>query len=183
MDEASIATVTNGSETPTLAWKNSDGKRFSDEHVFGWVENTQLDRESEFQVFVGTDSHRNGRFFKFITVICVYRVGKGGNYFYTEEWEPRERYVLGNVRGKKTKGNQKMRMFNEVERSVEMANRLFEATGVLPVVHVDASPSHRQEFTSEFSEQLKGYVIGSGFECVLKPDSFVANAIADKHSK
>lgn len=168
-------------ETPLL-WKNSDGKRFSDEHVFGWVGQTQYDRENEYQIIVGTDSHMAGRTFRFITVICVYRVGKGGNYYYTEEYEPRERYVIG-VRGKKVKGNQKMRMFNEVERSVEMANKLFDSTGVLPVVHVDASPSHRKEFTSEFSEQLKGYVVASGYECVLKPDSFVANAIADKHTK
>jgi hypothetical protein len=179
--ENTIDTVEVAAEVPLL-WKNSDGKRFAEDHVFGWVEKTQLDRENEYQVIVGTDSHMAGRQFRFITVICVYRVGKGGNYYYTEEYEPRERYV-GVARGKKVKGNQKMRMFNEVERSVEMANRLFDTTGVLPIVHIDASPSHRHEFTSEFSEQLKGYVVASGYECVLKPDSFVANAVADKHSK
>jgi predicted RNase H-related nuclease YkuK (DUF458 family) len=168
-------------EAPRL-WKNSDGKRFSEEHVFDWVTATKLDRENEYQVIVGTDSHMQGRSFRFITVICVYRVGKGGNYYYLETYEPRDRYVQG-ARGKKVKGNQKMRMFNEVERSVALAETLFEKTGVLPVVHIDASPASMKEFTSEFSDQLKGYVTASGYECVLKPDSFVANAVADKHTK
>lgn len=168
-------------ETPTL-WKNSEGKQFPQDHVFKWVSDTKLDRENEYQVIVGTDSHMHGRQFRFITVICVYRVGKGGNYYYLESYEPRERYVHG-ARGKRVKGNQKLRMFNEVERSVSMAEELFEKTGLLPVVHIDASPAARKEFTSEFSDQLKGYVTGQGYECVLKPDSFVANAVADKHTK
>lgn len=168
-------------EVPTL-WKNADGQRFSEQHVFDWVSGTKLDRENEYQVIIGTDSHMHGRTFRFITVVCVYRVGKGGNYFYLENYEPRDRYVQG-VKGKKVKGNQKMRMFNEVERSVEMAEKLLDATGIVPVVHIDASPSHRHEFTSEFSEQLKGYVIASGYECVLKPQSFVANCVADRHTK
>lgn len=168
-------------ETPTL-WKNSDGKRFAQEHVFNWVASTKLDRENDYQVIVGTDSHMHGRQFRFITVVCVYRVGKGGNYYYLETYEPRDNYVQA-ARGKKVKGNQKLRMFNEVVKSVELATSLFDQTGVLPVVHIDASPSHRKEFTSEFSDQLKGYVANNGFECVLKPDSFVANTVADKHTK
>lgn len=167
---------------PSL-WKNSDGKKFPQEFVFDWVSATKLDRENEYQVIVGTDSHMHGRQFRFITVVCVYKTGKGGNYYYLENYEPRDRYIHNNERGKKVKGNQKMRMFNEVERSVALAEELFDKTGVLPVVHIDASPATMKEFTSAFSDQLKGYVTSQGFECVLKPDSFVANAVADKHTK
>lgn len=177
VEETKVAT-----ESPLL-WKDSDGKRFSEAHVLEWVANTKNDFENEYQVIVGTDSHMAGRSFRFITVVCVYRVGKGGNYYYHESYEPRENYIQGNARGKKVKGNSKMRMFNEVERSVAMAEKILDVCGVIPVVHIDASPSHRHEFTSEFSEQLKGYVTASGYECVLKPDSFVANAVADKHTK
>lgn len=168
-------------ETPVI-WRNSEGKKFDQDHVFDWVSTTKLDRESEYQVIVGTDSHMHGRQFRFISVICVYRVGKGGNYYYLESYEPRERYVQPG-HGKRVKGNQKMRMFNEVERSIDLATSLFDATGVLPVVHVDASPSTMKEFTSEFSDQLSGYVVANGFTCVLKPTSFVANCIADRHTK
>lgn len=180
MNQAAVAVT---EETPPRVWKNYDGNKFAESHVLDWVRKTQLDHEHEYQIIVGTDSHMQGRAFRFITVICVYRVGKGGNYFYLETYEPRENYIAGNIRGKKVKGNQKMRMFNEVEKSIEIAELLVDQTSVIPVVHIDASPSSGKEFTSAFSDQLKGYVTGQGFECVLKPDSFVANAVADKHTK
>jgi len=163
-------------------WKNAIGESFTQEHVFNWAANTKRNLEADCQVIIGTDSHMHGWFFRFITVICVYRVGKGGNYYYLETSEPRGNYIQV-TRGKKFKGNQKLRMFNEVAKSVELAINLFDHTGILPVIHIDASPAHRKKFTSEFSDQLKGYVTNNGFECVLKPNSFVANAIADKHSK
>jgi len=168
--------------TKQMPWKNSDGTRFSEQHVLDWVSATKNDPENEYQVIVGTDSHMAGRSFRFITVVCVYRVGKGGNYYYLENYEPRENY-LGNNRGKKVKGNQKMRMFTEVERSIAMADKLLEFCSVIPVIHIDASPADRHEFTSEFSDQLQGYATACGYECVLKPYSFVANAVADKHTK
>lgn len=171
----------NTEKVPRL-WKNAENKRFAEEHVFDWVLSTKLDRKNDYQIIVGTDSHRHGDQFRFITALCVYCVGKGGNYYFLETYEPRDNYVQA-ANGKKIKGNQKLRMFNEVVKSVELATSLFDQTGVLPVVHIDASPSHKKEFTSEFSDQLKGYVASNGFECVLKPNSFVANAVADKHSK
>ena len=163
-------------------WKNADGARFSEEEVVDWVSKSQKDLETTCEVIVGTDSHMAGRSFRFITVVCVYRVGKGGNYYYLESYEPRENYLQGQ-KGRKVKGNQKLRMFTEVERSVAMAEKLLEFCGVVPTIHIDASPNDRKEFTSEFSDQLAGYVTGCGYECVLKPDSYVANAVADNHTK
>ncbi|NDB86489.1 MAG: hypothetical protein EB127_27895, partial [Alphaproteobacteria bacterium] len=75
------------------------------------------------------------------------------------------------------------RMYEEVRRALEVASELEKQTGRKPMVHVDASKSHKKAFTSSFSEQLKGYVVSSGFECILKPDSYVASCIADRHSK
>lgn len=169
-------------ETEKAIWKNADGKLATETEVFDWISRSRMDFENEYQIIVGTDSHMTGRHFRFITVVCLYRVGKGGNYFYLESYEPRDNYLHGQ-RGKKAKGNQKLRMFNEVERSVTLAEKLLETCGVIPVIHIDASPSNKKEFTSEFSEQLKGYVTASGYECMLKPSSWVANAVADKHSK
>lgn len=163
-------------------WKNSDGAKFTEEEVFNWVSASINNPEYECQVIVGTDSHMAGRSFRFITVVCVYKVGKGGNYYYYEDYEPRENYLQGQ-KGRKVKGNQKLRMFNEVERSIAIADRLLEICEVVPVIHIDASPAGRHEFTSEFSDQLQGYANSCGYECVLKPDSFVANTVADKHSK
>ena len=80
--------------------------------------------------------------------------------------------------------NQKMRMFEEVTKSIQLAVKMQELKGITPQVHIDASPeTNTKSFTSKFSEQLRGYVVSSGFECMLKPDSYAANTIADKHTK
>ena len=77
-----------------------------------------------------------------------------------------------------------MRMFEEVTKSLEIAMMMRDLKGIEAQIHIDASPeTNTKSFTSKFSEQLKGYVVSSGFECLLKPDSYAANAIADKHTK
>lgn len=75
------------------------------------------------------------------------------------------------------------RMFYEATLALETAQSIFDNTEALPVIHLDASPSGGTEVTSAFSDELNGYVVGCGFECVLKPWAFVASGIADKHSK
>lgn len=149
-------------------------KKISTPELFKILEDEMLSLDYESEVGVGTDSQIIGRTFRFITVVCVRRMGKGGYYFYRPEVQARDKYSLK---------NQKMRMFDEVAKSIELSLKLQEMTGITPTVHVDASPVENEEFTSDFSDQLKGYVQSCGFECMLKPDSYVASTIADKHSK
>lgn len=67
--------------------------------------------------------------------------------------------------------------------SIEVADFIVDKTGLIPEIHIDASPKGAGEFTSAFSDSLKGYAVSAGYECRLKPDSPIANAVADRHSK
>ena len=155
-------------------WRVTGSKeRYTDEEVFSYVKD-KMRKNSEIEVGVGTDSQFLGKLFKFTLVLCVYTPGKGGYYFYKNEQVPVQKYSVK---------NQKLRMFDEVAKSIELSLKLKEETGVLPTVHVDASPQCRKEFTSGFSDQLKGYVQACGFPCALKPESYVASRLADKHTK
>jgi uncharacterized protein len=129
----------------------------------------------EFEVGIGTDSQVIGRNFRFVTVVCLYKKGRGGFYFYKPESLPRDKYT--NMK------NQKLRMFDEVAKSIDLSMKFQEATGISPVVHIDASPAYSGEFTSNFSEQLRGYAQAMGFKALIKPESYVASGIADSHSK
>lgn len=154
-------------------------KRMTTEEVFDYVRNEHEKAAGglnavEIEVGIGTDSQVNGRNFRFVTVLCLYKKGKGGFYFYRPESLPREKYDIK---------NQKLRMFDEVSKSIELSLKLKEETGIDPVIHIDASPSKKDEFTSSFSDQLKGYAQACGFEALIKPDSYVASGIADSHSK
>ena len=50
-------------------------------------------------------------------------------------------------------------------------------------LHIDVSPFQSKTATSKFSDMLRGYVTGAGFECKLKPDAWASQSVADKHSK
>lgn len=162
---------------PSLWNITGDNEKFTTEEVFAYVKGEVARSRTEtytVEVGIGTDSQMIGRNFRFVSVICVYRKGKGGFYFYRPESIPRANY--------KDKPA-KMRMFDEVGKSIELSLALQEATGVVPAIHIDASPHSKGEFTSAFSEQLKGYVTSCGFNCLLKPESYVSSGLADQHSK
>lgn len=150
-----------------------NGQKITSKELLEWVLKAKMDSENEYELIVGSDSHLHGVNFRFITAICLYKKGKGGNYYLTQNYEPRSNY----------KGNQKGRMFQEVSYSIETSNWLMEQTKMKPIIHIDASPKHTKHFTSNFSDGLKGYAISAGYDCKIKPESFVANAVADRHTK
>jgi predicted RNase H-related nuclease YkuK (DUF458 family) len=165
-----------------LASKNTELWKIPEEHnrlytledIFAHIAKVNYDKEHEYEVAIGTDSQIKGCLFRFITVVCIWKKGKGGMYYYKTKYIPKYKFPVA---------SQKLRMFDEVAQTIELASKIEESTGVRPIVHVDASIPHKKEFTSSFSEQLKGYVVSCGYECILKPESYVANCIADRHTK
>ena len=158
-------------------WFDSEGSKVQGgiDTLLSWIRSSKRINEfgSEVQLAVGTDSHVGGMNVKFPSVVCLYTPSKGGLYYYTLTHEPKSLY----------KGNQQYRMFTEVAKSVELATYLEEQTGWKPTIHIDASPKGAGHFTSAFSDALKGYATGFGFSALLKPASFAANSISDRHSK
>lgn len=116
-------------------------------------------------VHIGTDSMQTGRFTQFVTVVAVLTPGKGGRVAYAREVVPR----ITSLRE---------RLLSEVARSVDLG---MQVTGVVPgdlSVHIDANPvvKHR---SSDYIKELVGYVVGQGFNAVIKPDAWAASHAAD----
>lgn len=151
-------------------WYDADDKELKIS-VEEWIQKGTV--KHSYKLFVGTDSHVEGKRFRFVTVVCLYEEGKGGNYVRTTSFEDRNTY----------KGKTHLRMFREVELSIEMANNMFEKTGMIAEIHIDASPAEAEEFTSSFSGQLVGYAKASGWEARIKPESWVASAVSDRHTR
>jgi predicted RNase H-related nuclease YkuK (DUF458 family) len=159
--------------TYSSLWKSPGAKnRFHMDDVVEHIRRLRFN--PDYEIAVGTDSQHRGKYLYYITVICLWNRGKGGTYYYKSEYIKRQNFGGS---------NQKMRMFDEVAKTLEVANYITEKTGIKPICHIDASLPIKKEYTSSFSEQLKGYVISSGYDCVLKPESYVANCIADRHTK
>ena len=61
-------------------------------------------------------------------------------------------------------------------------DKIFRPTAKIEL-HLDISPAHKNNGTSNISDMLTGYARASGFECKIKPDAWASQSVADKHSK
>lgn len=158
-------------------WKDADGNTVDDQAFFDWLQKNRGVLNEDYELIIGVDSHLHGTTYRFISVVCIYLKGRGGFYYYTTSEQHRKEFK-GAYPAKV-----KARMFHETSLAIELATEIQEKTKRAPVIHIDASPPGAGEVTSLFSDSLKGYVTASGFDAVLKPWSFVASGVANKHSK
>lgn len=149
---------------------------FSTLEILDKITTAHKDYANKYKIIVGTDSNATGKYkrYVFATVICIQKLGKGADYFYYRSYEPLSSF----------KGNHKMRLFQEVSKSIEVADFIKETIKVtVDEIHIDASEKGIGEFSSDFSDQLIGYAISSGYATAIKPFSFVATSASDKHTK
>ena len=138
-----------------------------------------LNEESkcEYKIIVGTDSG-GVTLPDFITAIIVYRVGKGGRYFWKK------------MPAQRPYPDIKTRVFQEVTLSLEAAQDILGALKQLVAqgckmnydfqIHIDVG---EQGQTREMVKEVVGMVKGSGFEAKIKPESYAASSVADKYAR
>ncbi len=132
----------------------------------------QTDADAHYKLIVGTDSQLREDVC-YVTAIVILKEGKGGRFFYSREWEP-------------TKLSLKQRIFYETSKSLTIAAKLAEklsAEGLQDFnvqIHLDVG---EQGKTKDVIREVIGMVTGSGFEAVIKPDSYGASKVADKYTK
>jgi len=118
-------------------------------------------------IYVGVDSqnHRGQTDFGLAIVVHI-ESSKGGHMF---------------VETSKMKRIKSMRerLMKEVEIVVDASMKLLDLVGTHGfAVHLDLNPDPRHKSNSIIKEAI-GYVTGQGFECAVKPESWVATHVAD----
>lgn len=129
--------------------------------------------ERTYQLVVGTDSQpHNGSGVDFVTAIVVHRIGHGGIYFWKRVVNKKV-YVL------------RQRMYEEASLSLEMAET------VLALLHKDGVTRYDVEIhvdigkfgeTREMISEIIGMIRGSGYNVKMKPESYAASKVADRHT-
>lgn len=125
-------------------------------------------------VFVGSDSHLIGGCYIFSTVICFHGADEqqGGRYFFCRY--KRKRSEMPTLRN---------RLLFETENSLSLASHL-RSLGVDNIeIHIDCSPPEATHKSGRSADSLLGFVTASGFRGKIKPESWAAQAIADKHAR
>lgn len=127
------------------------------------------------KIFIGSDSFISQKKVCFASTVCLYGPNTPSRYFFFKETLPSKVFSA-----------LVSRITEETRRSVEIGCLFMDEYGFNPQaieLHLDVSPFSAGNATSKFSDMLKGYVQGYGFDYRLKPDAWASQSIADKHSK
>ena len=127
------------------------------------------------KIFIGSDSFVSHKNICFASAICLYGSDQGSRYFFFKDKVDKRLYTP-----------LISRITEETRRSLEIACFLMDEYNFDPKIfelHLDVSPFGTGNATSKFSDMLKGYVQGYGFEYKIKPNAWASQSIADRHSK
>lgn len=131
------------------------------------------DKNGHYEIIVGTDSQKQkDNNYDFVSALIVHHVGHGGIYF----WKRREH---------EQKMSLKERMYREAIMSLETSESftdLFRKNGISKYnieIHVDIG--HNGD-TRDLINEVVGMIRGSGYNVKIKPDSYGASKVADRHT-
>ena len=127
------------------------------------------------RIYIGTDSYIDKSRCAFATAICLHGADgqSGGKYFFRKVFLNRQNFP-----------SLVQRILREVQDSIEIALTISEKLPTAKIeLHLDVSPSNKENGTSKISEMVTGYAKSSGFECKIKPEAWASQSVADKHSK
>lgn len=128
--------------------------------------------DEKYQIVIGSDSQPKNTEVDFVSAIVVHRVGSGAIYFWQREVK-NKKYVL------------RERIYEEACLSLDLANRFVEVckgNGIHKYdleIHVDIG---KVGDTREMLNEVVGMIRGNGYNCKIKPDSYAASKVADRHT-
>ncbi len=133
----------------------------------------EAEPEHKYHLVIGSDSqNKNGGETDFVTALVVHRVGRGAIYFWKRLVEKKS-YVL------------RQRIYQEASLSLAFADKFLEVTrhdGISRFdveIHVDIGEYGE---TKTMIDELVGMIRGSGFRVQIKPESYGASKVADRHT-
>ncbi|OHA14931.1 MAG: hypothetical protein A3A10_02420, partial [Candidatus Tagabacteria bacterium RIFCSPLOWO2_01_FULL_42_9] len=146
-----------------------------DELIVEIVKYIREQPKAEYKITVGTDSDASSCA-QFVTAITVLKIGNGGRYFWTKS----EKIFCPTLRE---------RIYKETMQSItftqELKSRLKDKLGEeffwddKISVHIDVGEKGP---TKDLIEGVVGMVKGYGLEAIIKPYSFGAFVVADRHT-
>ncbi|HDD35373.1 MAG TPA: hypothetical protein ENF30_01095 [Candidatus Desulfofervidus auxilii] len=132
-----------------------------------------LDTNGGCRLIVGTDSKRHTDYLTYVTVIILYRIGKGGVYFYQRQKSEVGRYSL------------QAAIYHETALSLATAARLDDLLKKhgLPNLEIEIhSDVGNHGKTKELIQEVVSWINASGYTAQIKPASFGASTVADKYT-
>lgn len=139
------------------------------------VSYVKLSPHHSYRVIIGSDSSARSPV-SLVTAVTIWRVGNGAVHF----WVVSDKKIFHTLRD---------RIYEEAMQSITLAQEI--RSGLRDrlgeeflwddkvQVHIDVGENGP---TRDFIDQVVGMVKGFGFEAVIKPGSFGASQVADRHT-
>lgn len=131
------------------------------------------EKKAKYRIIVGSDSQKSkSGAYDFVSALALHRIGAGGIYFWRREIVDQKMSL-------------KERMYREAIMSLTSAEDIFELfreNGISKYdveIHVDIG--HNGD-TRELITEIVGMVRANGYQVKIKPDSFGASKVANRHA-
>lgn len=124
-----------------------------------------LAKNPDATIFVGTDSQNKRHFTNYVTCVCFKYNHKGAHYIYQRE-------LVKRIRDRWT------RLWKEVEKSLQVAKFIDSYSYKIECVELDFNEKELAR-SHDMVAAARGYVVGSGFNCNVKPETQCAAKAAD----
>ena len=146
-------------------WFSSVGEEISIDDI------CKIILETDCDIYVGADSNPSKIPFVLAVSIAIIKKNKFSKYYYVKlkPWKD------------KKPGLQK-RLYDEVLIACFVALKIrnrFPAKKI--IVHADINPDFKTA-SGKYAKQLKNIIMAYGFDAIIKPESWAASSIADKHA-
>ena len=156
-------------------WLTPSRGNFSFEELISDIRNhIKKNTGFDYEVIVGTDSqcHHEIGSTKYVTAIVVRKVGYGALYYYRKNVVP----MIPTLRQKMW--NEALSTYDVLEKVKESVSDIVSSEKIIP--HLDVGYSGKSK---KYIKELTSMFFASGYDIKIKPDSYVASGVADKHSK
>ncbi|PIV09566.1 hypothetical protein COS31_05300 [Candidatus Roizmanbacteria bacterium CG02_land_8_20_14_3_00_36_15] len=131
------------------------------------------DKKAGYEIIVGSDSQKLRRgVYDFVSALIVHRIGFGGIYFWKRQMFEKKMSL-------------KERIYFEATMSLETSENFvefFKTNGIFKYniqIHVDIG---KKGETRDLITEVVGMIRGNGYEVKIKPDSYGASKVADRHT-
>tara|TARA_B100001989_G_scaffold251933_2_gene232448 strand:- start:337 stop:843 length:507 start_codon:yes stop_codon:yes gene_type:complete len=153
-------------------WKNSKKQIFEYKEIIEIL--NKVTSFKKHKIIIGSDSVKLGEKFVFANAICILN----DNNFYDRRFFYKRQKIKDDSYYDLSK-----RLLRETTESIDIAMKIKESLKNANIeIHADINKNSKH-LSSKYKNMIVGYITGCGFECKIKPDSFVASGIADIYTR
>jgi predicted RNase H-related nuclease YkuK (DUF458 family) len=174
--------------THGLEFRNTSEKSLSLEQVHERIIRfIKLDPKAAYKFIIGTDCQVHKGYTQFITGVVIQRPGNGAWACYRQVIIPRPFVSIKEKLSTETALSEEVALFFSEDKRKEMEDIVlpfvYKGSSLDAYIHIDAGSDPVKNKTALYVAEMVLRVESLGMVAVIKPDSYVASAYANRYSK